>query len=272
MLTTSGSYAHGVSGNPATIYGFGTWTNGPVAVSYLSTYLGIPLATDYAYGHANGGSLFGATIDNTYTNSTAGAPDAIHQIKNYTSNASTKAKINSTLHFLWIGANDINLYHINVDSSTNPSFASAMASRMKSLVQTLVDDGAKYIVVPNLYPKQISPSSEFYANTATRITNLGLAIDQANSAIKTSLATFGSKVVYVDVNAYMKYVWSNHTTYGITHVGGEFCDGYSQADWNLCVVQKHGNTFYWMQYLDMTTYVHSWIANYMFAAIRGHTF
>jgi len=107
LIPPKGSYAHGVSGNPATIYGYGTWTNGPIAASYLSTHLGVPLSTDYAYGHAKGGSLFGATIDNTYTNSTANAPDAIHQIKNYTSQSSTKTNIATTLHFLWIGANDI---------------------------------------------------------------------------------------------------------------------------------------------------------------------
>ena len=101
----NGSYAHGVSGIPATIYGSGTWTNGPVCASYLSTHLGVSLSTNYAYGHAAGGSLFGATIDNSYTKSPAGAPDAIHQIKNYTSNSNTKININTTLHFLWIGAN-----------------------------------------------------------------------------------------------------------------------------------------------------------------------
>jgi len=193
-------------------------------------------------------------------------------MKNYTSASTTKAAISKTLHFLWIGANDINLYHINVDNANNPTFASDMASRMKKLVQTLVDAGANYIVVPNLYPKHISPSSEFYAGTPTQILHLGKAIDQANAAIKTSLATFGSKVVYVDINTFMKGVWTNHTSYGITHVGGEFCDGYSDADWTLCVTDKKGNTFYWMQYLDMTTYVHSLVGNYIYSVVKAHTF
>jgi len=121
-----------------------------------------------------------------------------------------------------------------VDSATNTGFANAMASRMKSLVQTLVSDGAKYIAVPNLYPKHLSPSVQFYAGSdQTKGANLGKAIDQANAAIKNSLATFGSKVVYVDINSYMKGVWTNHTAYGITHVSTKtpnsspFCDGYS---------------------------------------------
>jgi len=89
--------------------GYRTWTNGPVAVSYLVDLLGVPLTTDYAVGHAQGGSKFGATINNTYTNSTAGAPDGFEQIANYTSSGVSKADIASTLHFLWIGNMDISL-------------------------------------------------------------------------------------------------------------------------------------------------------------------
>lgn len=39
----NGSYAHGITGDPANVYGFGTWTDGPVAVSYLADLLGVPL-------------------------------------------------------------------------------------------------------------------------------------------------------------------------------------------------------------------------------------
>jgi len=152
-----------------------------------------------------------------------------------------------------------------------------MATRMKSLVQTLVNAGANYIAVPNLYPKHLSPSVQFYAGSSTtKGHNLGLAIKQANAAIKSSLATFGSKLVYVDVNTYMTNIWSNHAQYGMTHVNttapyaSAFCDGYSDRDWQLCVVQGKGNTFYWMQYLDMTTYVHSLVANYMYGIIKAH--
>jgi len=92
--------------------GHRTWTNGPVAISYLVDLLGVPLTRDYAVGHAQGGSKFGATINNTYTNSTAGAPDGFAQVANYTSSGVSKADMASTLHFLWIGNMDISLKHI----------------------------------------------------------------------------------------------------------------------------------------------------------------
>jgi len=39
----NGGFAHGITGSPATVYCFGTWTNGPVAVSYLADLLKMPL-------------------------------------------------------------------------------------------------------------------------------------------------------------------------------------------------------------------------------------
>lgn len=268
----NGSCAHGVAqqGDPSnTIYGFGTWTNGPIAVSYLVDELGVPMNSDYAYGHADGGSKFGATIDNAYTQSTANAPSAIDQIANYTSHGAPNIK--ESLQFLWIGANDINLYHINVDSTDNSAFASAMASKMAALVKSLLDAGAPYVFVANLYPKHVSPSSEFYcSNDTTKIANLGSAIAQANAAVKSSLSTFGTQAIYYDTYSFMLGIWNSPGYYGITHEGGEFCDGYSQQDWDLCVTYHQGNTFYWMQYLDMTTYVHSLVAEDMKKTIDQH--
>lgn len=134
--------------------GYRTWTNGPVAVSYLVDLLGVPLTTDYAVGHAQGGSKFGATINNTYTNSTAGAPDGFAQVANYTSSGVSKADIASTLHFLWIGNMDISLKHIYVWKGfdyVNTRFAAAMATQTAELVQNLLNAGATTIFVPNLY-------------------------------------------------------------------------------------------------------------------------
>lgn len=271
-----GSFAHGVTAandptNP--VYGYGTWTNGPVAVSYLVDLLDVPLAADYAFGHADGGSLFGATINNTYDLSPAGAPSGFQQVANYTKHSDYMDDIDNTLHFVWIGNNDISLKHIYVWpglDSINDLFASEMARQMTELVQRLVDQGAEYIFVPNLYPKNISPSNEFMTSTTAELASLTATIAAANDAIEAALEQFGDNVLYYDVNAFMTSLWNNADDYGITHVDGEFCDGYSQDDWDLCVTDGEGDTFYWMQYLDMTTYVHELIAQDMYKAIKAH--
>ncbi|KAK3178255.1 hypothetical protein OEA41_000388 [Lepraria neglecta] len=68
----NGSVGHHVAqqGQPDNnIYGFGTWINGPVAVSYLTDMLQIPMNQEFAFEHAWGGSDFGATIDDTIAQS-----------------------------------------------------------------------------------------------------------------------------------------------------------------------------------------------------------
>lgn len=82
---------------------YGTWTNGPVAISYLSTLLSAPL-TFYAF-RGGGGSTFGATVNNEYTTSLAGAQSLNQQIANYTSAGS--ADITQSLQFIWISENDL---------------------------------------------------------------------------------------------------------------------------------------------------------------------
>lgn len=145
-----------------------------------------------------------------------------------------------------------------------------MARQTAELVQRLLDAGSNYVFVPNLYPKDISPSSKFYASNPSQLAVLNNTIELANAAIKTALEPFGEKAIYYDVNAFMKKVWTNHDSYGITHVGGEYCDGYSQEDWDLCVTEKKGYEFYWMQDLDMVTTVHKLIAGDMYQTLKGH--
>jgi len=155
-----------------------------------------------------------------------------------------------------------------------------MSTRMVKLVQNLVNAGAMHIVVPALYPKHISPSAVFYTSTPTQVANLGLAIAQANTAIQAALATAfplssGSgkpKVVYYDAFTFMLNLWNGAPGNGFTHAGAtptEFCDGFSQADWDLCMVKGLGNQFYWEQYLDPTTAVHQKVAVNMAGAIRA---
>ena len=266
-----GSVAHGVAqdGDPSnTIYGFRTWTNGPIAVSYLAGLLEVPLAVDYAYGHASGGSKFGATIDNSYTKSDANAPSSKDQIANYTSSTEF-AHVSDALHFLWIGANDINLYHLWTDNPSYPSFAKDFSALLTGQVKSLLDAGAPFIFVPNLYAKHLSRSSEFYADTPEKVANLGSIIQEANAAIASSLAQFGDRVIVYDVFSRMVEIWNNHDNYGINYIDKHMCDGGGDADWDICVTQGRGGEFYWMQFLDMTSHVHQLIAEDMANVIKA---
>lgn len=98
----NGSFAHGMTGETS-VYGFDTWTNGPVAVSYMADTLNLPLI-DYAFGGCCGGGSAGATLDDSYTPSDSGAPSIQEQVANYTSAVhSGNLKPKKSMGFIWAG-------------------------------------------------------------------------------------------------------------------------------------------------------------------------
>ncbi|KAI9743099.1 MAG: hypothetical protein M1818_003394 [Claussenomyces sp. TS43310] len=115
----NGSSAHGITGVPTNVYGLGTWTNAPVITSYLSKLLGLGPNSlqDYAFGSCCGGSPLGATIDNAYTMSPAGAASLVELVANYCCDAQAYASMKTTVPFIWIGKNDLS-EHIDISTST----------------------------------------------------------------------------------------------------------------------------------------------------------
>jgi phospholipase/lecithinase/hemolysin len=242
--------------------------------------LGVPLASDYAFGHANGGSQFGATVDNAFTQSNSEAPSAKDQIAKYTGSSDSK-KISDTLHFLWIGNNDVLPFlpgHIFFQKD-NTGFATKLAAAITARVQTLLDAGATSIFVPNIYPRHIAPVVKtYFTNSTADIKSYGDAISQTNTLLEKSLEGLGDKVLYYDVFGFMLNVWENADSFGIKYTKpfADFVDG-SKVDavkgvsnWELGQVQGHTNEFFWMQYLDPTTHVHQLIATDMAEKIKAH--
>lgn len=301
----NGSYAHHVAdkNNPNNaIYGARTWTNAQVAVSYLTDLLGVPMNQDFAFGHAWGGSDAGASLDNTIFVSdfhdatvaaelgSPGAPPASQQVSTYISQGVNK----EALHFLWIGNNDADLvgYYHQADFTKN------LTSGMTKVVGQLLDAGAPYVFVPNIYPKQLAPVvPKYYGLTSQSDQDaFGSFITAANNAVKEALASIpnSDKVIYYDANAFLTSVWNNAASYGITNAKDTnglpaFCDGdpdqtsdvkaaiaagtISQKDhnnWGICVDDHKQDEWFWMQYLDMTSHVHELLAGDMNKAIAAH--
>lgn len=55
-----------------------------MAVSYLVSDLGLPLAANYAFGDCRGAANFATTLDDSYTPSNTGSPSIQDQIANHT--------------------------------------------------------------------------------------------------------------------------------------------------------------------------------------------
>jgi phospholipase/lecithinase/hemolysin len=271
----NGSYAHGITGNPATVYGYGTWTNGPVAVSYLNDLLslGSKGLRNFAFGGCCGGGSFGATLDNTYTKSDGGAQSLVDQIQNYTSKG--RPNIKTSLQFIWIGENDLSKHTdaFWLGDPNNSKFATDFSTKVTASVKSLLDAGAPYVFVANIYPKHIAPVTAKYLCGAPDndcVKTWGQVIQNANTALQKSLGQFGTKVIYYDSFAYITDLANNAIANGFTRPLTAICDGAGDAAWNDCMVQGNAPKYFWLNFIQPTTRVHQMIAVDMKKTIDKH--
>ena len=255
----------------------------------------LPLVYDYAYGHADGGSKFGATIDNTFTQSDANVPAVCDQIQNYTSSSFyNKATVGQTLHFVWGGNNDVIPWENHpkfhpfpewgLQNGQNQQFCTDLANLISTQAKTLTDAGAEHVFVPNVYPRHIAPVVQrYFSNDTNWVNTYGQIISQVNTNLKNNLATLaqqtGKKITYYDAyafltNTYNAAVQSGADGMNMMKPGENICDGSyidpipGTTSLTYCN-QGHGSQYFWMQYLDMTAHVDTLLAQDMQKAIAA---
>jgi phospholipase/lecithinase/hemolysin len=252
--------------------GFGTWTDGPVAVSYLASLLGKPLR-DFAFGGCCGGASFGATLDNAYTPSPAlyknqSVPSVKDQIySNYTHSMSN---VGHALHVITAGQNDLTK-HTDAfweGDPQNAAFAKTLAANLTTYAEYLIGKGAPAVLVANIHPKQLAPvTTKYLCGTNTDcVTTWGNVIQKANSALATALAAspHAGKIIYYDMYSFMANILANAPSYGFTAPLTAFCDGDGDANWNACIagspIWEGAEAYFWMNYEQPTTHVHRLMA------------
>ncbi|KAL8287434.1 hypothetical protein RQP46_003292 [Phenoliferia psychrophenolica] len=300
-----GSYRHGITGDPKTLWGFGTWTDGHVSVTKLAQLLGLPLSYDYAFGSSGGGEKIGSVCDNSLIPSSqtgsyaqldgAIVPSAIEQIKNYTSGPLAK-EASSALHVLWTGNNDViaslgwsgRFTICDKDTLCHPgqqTFIDEFTKSLMTALKSLVSSGAKYILVPNVYPRQLSPwTSMWISSEAGLISDFGHAIDNLNAAVLSNITALnkelGSNILSYDVNKWMTAAISNPSMSGVNTTGSpngspNTCvDGCSNQDawnvhWAATVLDKKPSNFFWMTEVMPSSTVLRHLAHSMYSFVAS---
>ncbi|KAK1467759.1 hypothetical protein CCUS01_07026 [Colletotrichum cuscutae] len=199
-----------------------------------------------AYGDElsdNGNGSFAHGITGDPAN--AGATDMIGQVANYTGRGAPG--IRSSLQFLWFGENDLSMHTdaFWLGDPKNAQFAIDAAVKITAQVQNLIDKGAPYVMVANIYPKHLAPVTPKYL----RGTNA--------DCVKT---------------------WGQLHDSGIGQPQGIwlpkplnlFCDGDETAQWTDCMIDGHANEYFWMNFIQPTTAGHKLIAQDMKKTIDTH--
>jgi phospholipase/lecithinase/hemolysin len=165
------------TGQPASPYFQGRFSNGPVAAEQLAAMLGVPLY-DFAFGGATTG------VGNFADNGTQTTPGFAH-LPGMQGELALSAPIltppltSSALFMVWGGANDF---------LVSGSITTAVAN-IDSIIATLQADGAQHILVPGLPDLGITP--DFFGVPAATA-----YAQQFNTLL---LASLPPGVIYVDI-------------------------------------------------------------------------
>lgn len=252
FLATSGT-------NPPAPYFGGRFSNGLIWSEVLATSLGIAAPTpSLAGGSANNYGGARTVVDDA-------VPSTQTQANGYI--AANGGSIDpNALYTIWTGGNDINYASANNDFSGIPAASAGVAS----IVQSLIDAGAKSIIVANLPDIGLTPLGQDSGNPggATFLSNT------FNSQLATALAgvTLGSaNLEIVDASALTTQIASEVTAdpnpltngWGLSNVTDRCFDAAAAGGPTLC---SNPDEYLFWDDLHPTAAAHVLVADEMLVA------
>jgi phospholipase/lecithinase/hemolysin len=204
-LTDTGNL-FAATGQPASPYDQGRFSNGPVWVEYLANQLGVAAPTPSLLGgtdYAWGGASTGDGLDGY------GVPNTGLQISTYLASNTPTA---SQLFTLWAGANDFLAF-----GQTDPSVPVA---NIGSEITTLANAGGKLFMVPNLPELGDLPGTNTLPQGQRDALNqLTLSFNSLlHSELDQLSQSLGITIYQPDVNGLFQNVLANPAQYGFTNV------------------------------------------------------
>jgi phospholipase/lecithinase/hemolysin len=257
---------------PSPPYSEGRLSNGPVWVEYLGQELGLSptLVSDLATKPATQGINFAFGGSNSGTENAfvpnSGFPGVLRQIDLFTKplqEINQKADPDA-LYVVWAGANDYLFGGI-----TDPTIP---VENINSAVQSLVDIGAKNIIVPNLPDLGRLPSTN-----ANPIISDGLNQLTAfhNAGLNESLAGFtksGVNIIPLDINTLGKQVQANPLNFGFKDASNSCLVGDFAAIANqTATLCSNPQDFFFFDGVHPSTLGHKLIAQTALASIKHST-
>jgi phospholipase/lecithinase/hemolysin len=212
------SLSNGNADTPSPPYYEGRFSNGPLWVETLATYLGVPplqpslsSGTDYAWG--------GAQV------AIPGFPPSIpQQITQYLNNltAAGQTIAANDVFAEWSGTNDYLGTFLGASGPQTPIDPAVSASALTNALQTLVTAGAKALVINDLpllgNIPYIKATDAFYQQGGALVASANAWTTAYNNDVATGLqALSGANVVLVDVAGLEEQVIQNPAHYGFTN-------------------------------------------------------
>ncbi len=180
----------------------------------------------------------------------------------------TDNKVDSKgLYSVWIGANDL-LAVVNDVPNANSIITSAVTDEVAT-IQKLHDNGANYILVPNIPDVGLTPMLNGLGPTLQAF-GTGLST-QYNDALYTGVKGTGANIIPLDTYSLLQKVAANPSAYGFTNVKDKACGNVSSLECGRSDLVQQGaeNSYFFADSVHPTGRAHRMIADYANAVVTA---
>ena len=209
--------------------------------------------------YAIGGARSGIDLQHDKYEDTTGKPLPVYSTRSQVDRYLADKNIDSKgLYTVWTGANDLFAVVSDVPNASN--IISSAVSDEVATVKKLHDNGANYIVVPNIPDVGLTPN---FVGTplATFGTDL---VKQYNEALYSGVKNTGANVIPLDTFSLVQQVAANPTAYGFSNVTDKACKNTSSVECGRADLDKPGaeNSYFFADGVHPTGRAHRMIADY----------
>ena len=214
--------------------------------------------------YAIGGARAGVDIVNTDFGVNVPVASVNTQVNGYLANN----KVDSNgMYVVWGGANDL------LAAATNPATAintvSAAAGSQVAAIKALKDNGANYILVPNIPDIGLTPTAiaagAGFQSSGTMLANL------YNQSMYSGAVATGANIIPLDTFSLLQQVAANPTAYGFTNVTQAACTTASSllCGSNNLVTPGANESYFFADGIHPTGRAHQMIADYASAVVTA---
>jgi outer membrane lipase/esterase len=214
--------------------------------------------------YAIGGARAGVDVVNNGFGIPITIASANTQVNNYLANNEVDS---NGLYVVWAGAND--LLAASQDPANAQNIVGAAVGSQIVTIRTLKDNGANYILVPNIPDIGLTPNSidggAVIQGQSTFITN------QYNQAMLSSVAATGANIIPLDLFSLTRQINVNPAAFGFTNVTDRACGTTSSL---LCgsatlVEPNADDTYFFADGIHPTGRTHQLVADYANAVVTA---
>ena len=216
--------------------------------------------------YAIGGARSGIDLQHDKYEDTTGKHLPVYSTRSQVDRYLADKNIDSKgLYTVWTGAND--LFAVVKDVPNASNIISAAVSDEVATVKKLHDNGANYIVVPNIPDVGLTPN---FVGTPLATFGTGL-VNQYNEALYSGVKNTGANVIPLDTFSLVQQVAANPTAYGFSNVTDKACKNTSSVECGRADLDKPGaeNSYFFADGVHPTGRAHRMIADYANAVVTA---